>query len=364
MANTTNFNFELIDFDTIPWHTKEHDNWRLADAVFSQYISISGVKGVWSNSIAVAIDDKYVDAELGTIWTALVAHTTASSGTFAADRATNTSFWESFSIAQSFKGTWATGTTYAVNDFVVDGHQYAVATSSHTSGATFAGDSDKWTILVDVTSSVTAAAASATAASASQTAAATSATAASSSASAAASSATASASSASTASTQATNASNSATSASTSATTASNAASAVASPFTFDNGTTMADPGTGEFRLNHATPASVSLVAFSNTTGDSADISPYIVTWDDSSSTINGIITLIKQGTPATFAIYQVGAVTDNTAWLQVGVTHVASNGSFSNGDVARIQYTRTGDIGATGPTGPVGIGLSLALGG
>ena len=58
MANTTNFNFELIDFDKIPWHENEHDNWRLADAVFTKFISISGIGGVWDNSLAITIGDK------------------------------------------------------------------------------------------------------------------------------------------------------------------------------------------------------------------------------------------------------------------------------------------------------------------
>ena len=178
MANTTNFNFELIDFDTIPWHTKEHDNWRLADAVFSQYISIAGIKGVWDNALTIGVGDKYVDKELGTIHTALVAHTTASTGTFADDRTANTSFWESFSIDQAFRGTWATGTAYAVSDFVVDSHRYAVAVTAHTSTTSFDTDTANWVTLVDVTTSITAATAQATAAAASAVEAATSATAA------------------------------------------------------------------------------------------------------------------------------------------------------------------------------------------
>tara|TARA_E500000305_G_scaffold9378_1_gene6470 strand:+ start:5342 stop:6970 length:1629 start_codon:yes stop_codon:yes gene_type:complete len=152
MANTTNFNFELIDFDTIPWHTKDHNNWRLADAVFAQYISISGVKGVWTNSLAIGVDDKYVDSELGTIWTAELAHTSASSGTFAADRTANSSYWSTFSITQAFKGTWAINTAYSVNEFVVSGNKYAVCQTAHTSGATtFEDDSVYWIVLIDGT---------------------------------------------------------------------------------------------------------------------------------------------------------------------------------------------------------------------
>ena len=159
-----------------------------------------------------------------------------------------------------------------------------------------------------------------------------------------------------------------------SATSALAAASAVAFPYTFDNGTSMADPGTGDFRLNNGASASATAAALSNSTADSGnpDISDYIITMDDSSSTLNGHIVIVQEGTPSTFAIYTVGAVTDNTSWLQVGLTHVDSNGTFTNGTKCRLQFVRTGDkgeTGATGPqgptgaTGPVGIGLALALG-
>ena len=164
------------------------------------------------------------------------------------------------------------------------------------------------------------------------------------------------------------------TAAAASAASAAAAASAVAFPYTFDNGTSMADPGTGEFRINNGASASATAAALSNSTADSGnpDISDYIITMDDSSSTLNGHIVIVQEGTPSTFAIYSVGAVTDSTSWLQVGLTHVDSNGTFTNGTKCRLQFVRTGDkgeTGATGPqgptgaTGPVGIGLALALG-
>jgi hypothetical protein len=86
------------------------------------------------------------------------------------------------------------------------------------------------------------------------------------------------------------------------------------------------------------------------------DISPFIVTWDDSTSTVNGHVLFRKSGTPATFAIFALGAITDNTAWLQIALTHVASNGSWSNADTAYISFIgRNGDKGDTGSTGAKG---------
>jgi len=89
------------------------------------------------------------------------------------------------------------------------------------------------------------------------------------------------------------------------------------------------------------------------------DISDLIASIDDGSNdTHEGYITIRKSGTPATFACYSVtGAVTDSTGWLQVPVTHVASNGTISNTDTLYISFTRTGAKGATGSTGPAGAG-------
>ena len=155
--------------------------------------------------------------------------------------------------------------------------------------------------------------------------------------------------------------------------------------YKYDTGTSMADPGTGEIRFNHATIASATNIAVSNATNASGnpDISPFIVTWDDSTSTIKATLTIRETGYPQNFAVFNItGTITDNTSWLQIPVTHVASGGSWSSADVLRVSFSRAGNAGATGstgstgpagptgsqgptgPTGPVGIGLALALGG
>jgi len=221
----------------------------------------------------------------------------------------------------SYKGNWAASTAYVQRDIVKDSgtNNIFLANTAHTSSGslpiTSNTDSGKWDLLVDASSATT-------------------------SATAAASSATAAASSASTATTKATE--------------AESAASAVGFKFNFDNATSMADPGAGDFRFNHATVGSVTAVAFDATSGDTGnpDVSDFIVTWDDSTSTINGHVIFKKSGTPATYAIFTVGAVTDNTGWLQVALTHVASNGTWSNADGCYIQFVRTGDKGTTGDRG------------
>jgi hypothetical protein len=136
------------------------------------------------------------------------------------------------------------------------------------------------------------------------------------------------------------------------------AVNAVAYQFAFDSSTVMADPGTGDFRLNNATLASVTAIAvdaLSSVSGN-PDVSDAIAAWGASTNTIKGQINIRKSGTPATFAVYNVtAAVTDNTGWLQITVAHVASSGTFSAADVCYLQFTRSGDVGATGAQGPTG---------
>lgn len=127
----------------------------------------------------------------------------------------------------------------------------------------------------------------------------------------------------------------------------------------FDSSTTMADPGSGDLRLNNATLSSVTAVALSATSNEvnSPDFSDYIVTWDDSTNTtLYGTIIITKLDAPQNFAVYSItGTVTDNTTWLQLTVTYVAASGSFSSADRLGVSFIRTGDKGTTGATGATG---------
>lgn len=188
----------------------------------------------------------------------------------------------------------------------------------------------------------------------------------------AASSATAASTSASAASTSASNASASATSAATSATAASNSAATASASyagirFTYDTSTSMADPGTGKIRFNNATLSSASQVAMSHNSADSGNpaINAYVLTWDDSTNTSNkGNFILRKLGTPGTYAVFSITSVTDNSTWLQIAVTYVGGNGSWSASDSMSLDFNRSGDKGADGTmTGPgVSVDSEIAL--
>ena len=65
---------------------------------------------------------------------------------------------------------------------------------------------------------------------------------------------------------------------------------------------------------------------------------------------------MVEEGTPANFAVFAVGAVTDNSGWLQVAVTYVDGGSSlFTNSTKVRCNFNRIGDKGDTGSTGSTG---------
>jgi hypothetical protein len=70
-----------------------------------------------------------------------------------------------------------------------------------------------------------------------------------------------------------------------------------------------------------------------------------VQSWDDvSNSTARGIVLITKEGTSSTYALFKVsGAVTNASGYTKVPVTHVVSNGSFSNTDGITVQFSYSG---------------------
>lgn len=117
----------------------------------------------------------------------------------------------------------------------------------------------------------------------------------------------------------------------------------------FDDDTSMADPGSGDFRFNDATIASVTAVAVSDLDYLGNDVSGYLNSWGDSTSAVKG--TLIFRSTSA-FAAFNITSITDNTGWSQVGVTYLSGVGSFSDGGQISVSFSRSGDSGGITPGG------------
>jgi hypothetical protein len=117
--------------------------------------------------------------------------------------------------------------------------------------------------------------------------------------------------------------------------------------YDFSTTTTMADPGSGNVRFNHATLASVSAIAIDDVDKNGVNQSAFIILWDDSTNTVKG--TLVFRTAGGDVATFLITGLTDNAGWSQIAVTHVASSGTFSNGEDTFIGFTRAGDKGADG---------------
>jgi hypothetical protein len=97
-------------------------------------------KGDWTTSTAYKVDD--LVTYNGTVYRANQDHTAA--GSFLTDE----SKWNVYTKGFSYRGNWATTTTYALNDVArVGGYLYQV-TDAHVSQSTFNADSSKWTLFL------------------------------------------------------------------------------------------------------------------------------------------------------------------------------------------------------------------------
>jgi len=117
--------------------------------------------------------------------------------------------------------------------------------------------------------------------------------------------------------------------------------------YDFSTTTAMADPGSGNVRFNNATVASVTAIAIDDLDKNGVDQSAYIALFDDSTNTVKG--TLVFRTGGGDVATFNITGLTDNSGWFQIAVTHVASSGTFADGEDTFIGFTRAGDKGADG---------------
>lgn len=149
-STTVNFKLPLPRFDRRTWHEQFYAGMQIIDAVLQKYISVRNVQGVWGNATEYSIGQVVIDVDNGSLYECLIAHTSAATpSTFLQDRTAHPTYWKNATLAERNRGTWVTNTLYSVGDFVVSGNIYAICNTSHTSGATFAGDVSKWDYLID-----------------------------------------------------------------------------------------------------------------------------------------------------------------------------------------------------------------------
>jgi len=118
---------------------------------------------------------------------------------------------------------------------------------------------------------------------------------------------------------------------------------------TFNTSTSDADPGAGKLALNNGTVSSASIAYIDDVDDNSVNISSFVQSWDDvPNATARGILLITKEGTPSTYAMFKIsGAVTNASGYSKVPLTHVVSNGTFSNADGITVQFSYSGEDGS-----------------
>tara|TARA_R110000803_G_scaffold124079_1_gene191895 strand:- start:1656 stop:3830 length:2175 start_codon:yes stop_codon:yes gene_type:complete len=109
------------------------------------------------------------------------------------------------------------------------------------------------------------------------------------------------------------------------------------------------DKGTALIWLNNNTHANATRVYVDDNDSAGADISSWVASWDDvTTSTIRGTIIISQNAAPANYLMYNVtGATVDATAYQKIVVTYVTGAGTVANGDPVTVFFSRTGDAGS-----------------
>lgn len=119
--------------------------------------------------------------------------------------------------------------------------------------------------------------------------------------------------------------------------------------FAFESTTTDADQGAGKVWLNHATPSSATVLYIDDVEAGSVSVNAWVDTFDDvSNATTKGTIYIASYGTTNAILVYNVtGAVTSASTYSKIGVTHVLTVGTISDGDDIGLTFVTAGQDGS-----------------
>jgi hypothetical protein len=110
--------------------------------------------------------------------------------------------------------------------------------------------------------------------------------------------------------------------------------------------TTDSDPGAGFFRGNNTSLNSCTILYIDDSDG-TTDITAQVQSWDDSTNTVKGFITIHGNPNPALpYVVFKVTAITDATGYTKVTVAYVAGATSISNNAEVSLSFTRAGHVG------------------
>jgi hypothetical protein len=118
---------------------------------------------------------------------------------------------------------------------------------------------------------------------------------------------------------------------------------------TWETATTDTDQGVGKVWANHATLSSATVLYFDDVENNSVSVNALIDSLDDPTATNSAMIYIQEAGAASAGVIFKVtGAVTSASTYSKVAVTHVATIGTLSDGDIVGVVFSFSADNGAT----------------
>lgn len=116
---------------------------------------------------------------------------------------------------------------------------------------------------------------------------------------------------------------------------------------TYSTTTTDADPGGGYLRFDNTTFGSITKAYIDNADKNGADITPWIDSFDDPTSSPRGYLKVVKRSDQAAWMLFHVtGAVVDGTGYRKVNLTPITNSGTISNDDEIVVIFTPAGTAG------------------
>ena len=153
---TANFALAKPDFRSGPWHDQVNTNADHIDALLYSALSGVGVE-TWANNTHYGLGISAMDGTDASIWMCNVPHTSAVSGTFAADRTAHPTYWVRLLTGFAPRGQWLNSTNYFPYDLVYDAARgiMALCESQHTSNPSgnIKDDAAYWAFLIDMSGS-------------------------------------------------------------------------------------------------------------------------------------------------------------------------------------------------------------------
>jgi len=117
---------------------------------------------------------------------------------------------------------------------------------------------------------------------------------------------------------------------------------------TWETTTTDTDQGVGKVWANNATLSSATVLYFDDVERNSVSINALIDTLDDPTATNSATIYIQEAGTATAGVVFKCsGAVTSASTYSKVAVTHQATFGTLTDGDVVGVTFAFSGNDGS-----------------